>query len=63
MISFVFVASGWQGPTAFAPTIAVRSPSSFWFRIALPFQPCGVIHVLTAKRAEQRTNNDDDFYD
>jgi hypothetical protein len=40
--------------TAFAPTIAVRSPSSIWFRIALRFQPCGVIHVLTAQRAEQR---------
>src|ERR1017187_2800064 len=45
------------------PAIAARSPSSILFRIALRFQSCGVIHVMTAQRAEQRTNNDDDFYD
>jgi hypothetical protein len=28
---------------------------AIWFRIALHFQPCGVIHVWTAQRAAQRT--------
>jgi hypothetical protein len=43
------------GRTAFAPTIAVCSPSSIWCRITLPFQPCGVIHVLTAQSAAPRS--------
>src|ERR1039457_5427958 len=38
-----------------AAPIAARSPSSILFRIALHFQSCGVIHVMTAQRAAQRT--------
>src|ERR1019366_6127123 len=45
------------------PAIAARAPSSILFRIPLLFRSWGVIHVRPAKGAEQRTNNDDDFYD
>jgi hypothetical protein len=36
-------------------TIAIHSPSLIYFRTALRLQPCGVIHVMTAQRAAQRT--------
>jgi hypothetical protein len=44
-------------------TIAIHSPSLVLFGIALPFQPCGVIHVMTAQRAATKDNDDDDFHD
>src|ERR1039457_7171769 len=37
-------------PAQLWPPIAVPSPRSILFRIALPFSACGVIHVLTAQR-------------
>jgi hypothetical protein len=37
-------------------TIAVGPPPSFFSELPLRFQPCGVIHVLTAQPAEQRKN-------
>jgi hypothetical protein len=49
-------------PHRLRPTIAIRSPSPILFRIALHFQPCGVIHVWTAQYAVQKDNEDDDVY-
>jgi hypothetical protein len=46
-------------PHRLRPTIAIRSSSAILFRIALHFQPCGVIHVWTAQPAAQKDHDDE----